>query len=91
VTDTLEQLEALDQKVQTILPLLTQAVQATQEAEALIEQIPGNTAPSLVAALPNLRTALHTGIDNHNTLVAEIAAARAAVQAHPEQYQPESI
>ena len=82
--DTLEHLEALDQKVQMILPLLTQAVQATQEAEALIEQIQGETAPSLVAALPNLKSALHTTVDNHNTLVAKIAAAKAAAQANPE-------
>jgi len=34
---------------------------------------------------------LHVGIDNHNTLVAEIAAAKAAVQANPELYQPDSI
>lgn len=91
MTDTLEHMEALDQKIQAILPLLTQAVQATQEAETLIEQIPGNTAPSLVAALPNLKAALHVGIDNHNTLVAEIAAAKAAIQANPEQYEPDSI
>ena len=64
--------------------MLTQAVQATQEAEALIEQIQGDPVPSLITALPNLKMALHTTIDNHNTLVAKIAAAKAEVQANPQ-------
>ena len=85
--ETLEHLQALDQKTQVILNLLTQAVQAVQEAESVIAQIPGNSAPSLVAALPNLKNALHTAIDNHNTLTAEIAAAKATA----EQYDPDSI
>lgn len=91
MAETLENLEALDQKMQLIVPLLTQAVQATTEAEAVIERIPGNSAPSLVAALPNLKTALHVAIDNHNTLIAEIAAMKADVQANPEKYDPDSI
>ena len=91
MAETLEHLEALDQKMQLIVPLLTQAVQATTEAEAVIERIPGNSAPSLVAALPNLKQALHVAVDNHNTLVGEIAAMKADVQANPEKYDPDSI
>jgi chromosome segregation ATPase len=91
VTDTLEHLEALDQKMQLIQNLLTQAVQATQEAETVIGQIPNAHAPNLVAALPHLQTALHTAVDGHNTLTAQINAARDEIRAHPEQYQPESI
>ena len=91
MTDTLEHLTALDEKMQVILNLLTQAVQATQEAEAVIAQIPNSHAPNLVTAVPHLQSALHTAVDNHNKLTAEIAAARTTIQANPEQYQPESI
>jgi ABC-type transporter Mla subunit MlaD len=79
--DTLEHLRALDQQMQNIENLLTQAVQATQEAaDVITNQIPNGTAPSLVAALPNLRQALHTALDNHNTLTAEIRAAQQAAE-----------
>ncbi len=91
MTDTLEHLTALDQKMQEIMNLLTQAVQATQEAEAVIGQIPDSHAPNLVAAVPHLQSALHTALDNHNRLTAEIHAARDNIQAHPEEYQPETI
>jgi hypothetical protein len=91
MTDTLEHLTALDEKMQLIMNLLTQAVQATQEAEAVIGQIPNAHAPNLVTAVPHLQAALHTAVDTHNTLTAEIKAARDNIQANPEQYQPETL
>ena len=94
MTDTLEHLEALDQQIQMIENLLTQAVQATEQASYIITtHIQGGTAPNLVEALPHLKQALHTAVDNHNKLSAEIQVAKqeAQLQAQQQPYEPEGI
>jgi len=94
MADTLEHLQELDRQMQLIESLLTQAVQATQQAaEVITTRIPNGTAPNLVEALPHLQQALHVAVDGHNRLSAEIQVAQreAQTQAQEGSYNPDGI
>ena len=93
MADTLEHLQSLDDTMQTIARLLTEAVQATEQAEAVIGQIPHGTSPNLVAALPHLKQALTTARGGHETLAREIESARQEIERQVAEgtYAPDSI
>jgi prefoldin subunit 5 len=86
----LSDLEAVDQSIQQVTALLTQADQCIEQSlqaaadfmTAHGEHVP--TAPLLHQALTDVQTNIHSLTDQHNRLVGQIAQARTEAQQVPE-------
>ncbi len=74
MSETLEELQTIDEHLQQTITLLTQADQAIEQAHQLYHQYSRymKDPPDLLAALKAVQDHLHGCIDQHNKTVAEI-------------------
>src|SRR3974390_2708419 len=78
MTESLEMLQTMDQHVEYVVQLLTQAEQTLEQVHAWAEEYQANTPnpPQLIAAISTIRGELASATNRHNELLGQIRMAQ---------------
>ena len=90
MTQTVEQLQAMDEHMQYVVGLLTQIVQSMDQVVEWAHDNQPDTEPhTFIHDLHDVQTMLHGAMDRHNDLVAQIqyAQSQAAQEIPPNPYE----